>query len=248
MLLGAPREIRDRIYDYVFDCDSEDPVELHPVEWHAARRGDYRTRLLLPIGSGDLKLTDEALALLHVNHQISNEAACHLYGKRTFSGNSRDFLMFLRGIGQCRKLVRKVQIFEHSSNADDHATHLHDLISDLSTLGTLKLFRFVMVEDQYSYRSVYQSLIDRGVHKLGCELEVRNGGNRSFVRRGLSPDNPTRTVVRFSKHWTCAKDSLEWKGGELHCQTLAWLSPESLNWVPVPEPRIKLCNHIHEDL
>lgn len=24
-----------------------------------------------------------------------------------------------------------------------------------------------MVEDQYSYRSVYQSLIDRGVHKLG---------------------------------------------------------------------------------
>lgn len=123
---------------------------------------------LLPTGTVDSYPPDEVLALLHVNHQISIETACRFYGNRTFSGTLKDLSMFLQGSGQHRKLLRQVEIYSLGSNTEIYLTHLRDLLSDMSTPGALTSCRSRMAEDEYSYQSIYQSLSDNGIYKLGC--------------------------------------------------------------------------------
>lgn len=210
-LLGVPREVRDRIYDYHFQCDSEYPVQLL-LQAHPTGHMIY----LDPIGTFDSHPADKVLALLHVNHQISIEAACRFYGKRTFSGTPEDLSVFLRGIGQRRKLLRKVEIYSRTGNSEIYLTNLRDLLSDMSTLGALTLCQFRMAEDEHSYQSVYQSLIDSGIHKLGCELEVCN--QRSCLRLELPPNSATRTTVRFSPVGRAPR--ILWSGKEGSCTAL----------------------------
>ena len=71
-----PREIRDRIYDFVWDFGQ--PVG--PSGWSSK----YMPRSMQRSSPFDSVPIHAMLALLHVNHQISAEAAAAFCGQRKF--------------------------------------------------------------------------------------------------------------------------------------------------------------------
>ena len=53
------------------------------------------------------------LAILFVNHQISDEAAAYFYGKTMFDGGCRAVPAFIKGVGARRRdLIRNVAIMQ----------------------------------------------------------------------------------------------------------------------------------------
>ena len=104
---SLPLEIRDRIYDFVWDLGQMVSIS----GWSS----EYVPRSLRKIHPFDSNSADVTLALLHVNHQISAEAASTFYGKRTFCFAPNQLIPFLEGIVLRQYLIREIEVTESSS-------------------------------------------------------------------------------------------------------------------------------------
>lgn len=135
-----PREIRDKIYGYVFECDAVSPFvkftrnqrRKRLVFNYAVRRGQRFLPSYRP---------NDVLALLLVNRQLSTEAAPCFYGNTTFSGTLDNMCFFLEGIGhQRRNMVRTINLPPQLCSAGKAAhLRLYDLLITLQRLRTVQI-------------------------------------------------------------------------------------------------------------
>ncbi len=122
-----PREIRDYIYELIWESGQI----VSPSGW----RSDHLPFLSPKLHPFDSCSADATLALLHVNHQISAEAAPVFYGKRTFSSHPRDLASFLTGISLRRHLIKHIEL----SDFKDIPRGWFDLLRSLGGLRSLTI-------------------------------------------------------------------------------------------------------------
>ena len=130
-LLGLPRELRDRIYDFVYPYDN-----VH-LEWMFWPRREGVAIKHLRTHSGQTEKPRELLALLSVNHQISEEAARIFFGKLSFVGRDRILKVFSHYIRpDQRGLIRSVEVDVDS--LDHLPMPIDDLVGDLPNARVVK--------------------------------------------------------------------------------------------------------------
>jgi hypothetical protein len=157
-----PREIRDQIYRYVFECDAVSPCAKtsnnRPRKRLVFNRTVRRGQRFLPS-----YCPNDVLALLLVNRQISTEAALSFYGNTSFSGTLDDMYFFLKGIGpQRRNMVRTINLPPQLYSAEK-AAHLR-LYNLLLTLQSLRRVQISFSTPDMSI--VRKALLNTGVCRL----------------------------------------------------------------------------------
>ena len=75
---------------------------------------------------------DVALALLHVNRQVSAEAASVFYGKRTFCIEFSHLILFLQRISLRRHLIKDIQVSDFSSHDKQSCSQTFQLLRTLN--------------------------------------------------------------------------------------------------------------------
>ncbi|CAD6592422.1 MAG: hypothetical protein ASARMPREDX12_006079 [Alectoria sarmentosa] len=203
-----PLEIRNQIYSHVFDFDRIRPV----VE------GDFRKRLLfhsLPKlrPSEDVYLKNDAqhiLALLFVNHQISDEAASHFYGKTKFCGYWREVADFVNGIGARRRnLVRSVEISHPSWLAFDFKNN--DFFELLGGLANLRMVR--ITASVLDFTHLKNEFIQGRILELAGKVDI-SVYSSCCINKPSDSTPPVGQYYKDSYLWSCAKDTTQWTGGE----------------------------------
>ena len=200
-----PLEIRNRIYDYVWDLGQAMNVE--PKEPPIQLRGDRRpprSRRLCPFQN---MLHNTILALLFVSHQISAEAALTFYGKRTFRFSDPRLLgSFLMATPLHRQLIRDVSFH--------YLWAIHPAWELLRAWSSLLSFTLYIYNDP-SCRRPEQLDIHHLNDLMKCTLIFWQVTTTSRVKDGKVTDNIDR--VRFTNAWTCAKGETEWRVRGVHC-------------------------------
>ena len=200
-----PLEIRSEIYSHVFRYDS-----IMPLSYHTEKR-----LLLSPLpqrtdgfcGKFD---PQHILAILYVNHQISDEAVAHLYGKTTFRGEWGMITAFVKGIGARRRdIIRSVAISEPdllASPFDDG-----DTFELLRRLPSLRKFRVSTSVGDFT--QLQNELVRRGILELAgtVDITVRNTYGETTLS---SSTPPVRQMYLDTYVWRCARGTTQWTGGE----------------------------------
>lgn len=162
-----PREIRDIIYDHVFEIDAVTATAYHTFNW-------------IPTATESTQLAScrnpqVMLALLLVDHEIFREGARNFYGNRIFSIGSNIYphsaIHFLKGIGKQRlDLIRTVKysLTLWSDGHWDTSGQWHQNFWDHSRSQWRAIFRYL---------------------KLACSLQTLeiDLGHTALTRRGLTP-------------------------------------------------------------
>ena len=198
-----PREIRNEIYSNIFGCafymldvlSSGKFLTLNPhsQEWvHKYHLADPQI----------------VLALLSVNHQISDEVAPLFYGKQTLRTNWCDILPFLKGIGPRRRgLITSVHIFGWGyDEMRQDCRETFDLLDGITDLRTVR------IESGGLNLARYQSeLIEFGILKLAGKVDI--GVYNNFYKSRACGRHLEGCV------WSCTRGSTEWTHRELDPST-----------------------------
>jgi len=206
--LQLPREIRDRVYDFVFPGEAVLPVTI-----------SRKRRFLKPgppcwkdFSNAEEKTPDEILALFYVNHQISAEAKVCFYGRHTITGQPSDLLCFIQGIGLCRDLIRNIEI--HEACVFREFTYRRLMPQLLGKLSTLLHLRSVMVRmSETDFQSAQSRITEFGFGQLDQQVEITI---HSFCMRHIFFDDGGALKHHSTSYvtvitWTQAEGSLEWK-------------------------------------
>jgi len=161
-LLGIPRELRDRIYYFVYpnwhlfvDEDNDDGRE---EENTIARKCTAETLIFL--------VPPKLLALFSVNRQISGEAAKSFYGTHNFVGMRYIMKKFFGVIApHHRSLVSTVQILESS---DSPPQLIQDAIGNLENLQRL---RIELRDSRFVIKNLEERLMKLGVEGFMDRME-----------------------------------------------------------------------------
>lgn len=219
-----PREIRDRIYDFVWDLGQTVSPSLSLL------RGVYDFNNLP---------ADVVLALLRVNHQISSEAASTFYGKRKFYLSLNLLSPFLEGIALRRHLIKDVEVHDQYNFRFPFQTF--ELFQDMDALRS-----FTMTIKQEPFNIFQERLADSGIYKITDRTEIIVHSERKFAVtcREYGIFTHHMEFVALTNIWTCAKGEREWKSRGFHCMVegrmLNDLSMERANIFP-SQP----CHHDH---
>lgn len=225
-----PREIRDRIYDFVWDLGRD--VSL------SAPLRIPRKRKFLPF---DRFFAKTMLALLHVNHQISAEAAFTFYGKRVFCSRSKQLLPFLGSIGLRRYLIRDIEVLEAPDGSLRLPPQTFDILQTLSSLRS-----FTIKIRKTSFKTVQNHLVRIGVYKLTGRMDVNVHSERardiSYYELSGSKSIGLLERVIFTNTSTCAKGETEWRSEGFRCRVSGRVNKE-LIWVDQKNLSSQPCDH-----
>ena len=221
-----PREIRDQIYDHVFEVDEVTATTYHTFNWIPTF--NESTQL------ASCRNPQIMLAMLLVDRDILREGLLSFYGHRLFSIGSSVYphssLQFLKGIGRQRLgLLQNVefsvmfashrywdssgqwhQTFWHLPRSQWRATFQHlKLTYRLQTLkmdlGCTALTRRGLTPDEWT--ELETCLV--GI-KGKVNLFVRNGCKVSVGENPVECEGMTTEMASHSNFWTCKKEETEW--------------------------------------
>ena len=191
----------------------------------------------------DSNSADVTLALLHVNHQISAEAASTFYGKRKFYFGPNQLMPFLEGIVLRRHLIREIEVMESSSFDLRFHPQAFNLLRNLDRLRS-----FTMSINTEPFEYVHRHLVNAGIHRLTDRLEVTVHSERGIrlynKDHGILPHRSEYVVFRNS--WTCAKGEREFKSQGFHCRVSSRLNEE--NFWEYNNESSQPCGHDHHRL
>ena len=189
-LSKLPAEIRDQIYDLVFERDYGDYVILGESYYVDPWPGPAWT-------------PRHRMSLLRVNHQIAQEAESRFYNKIEIFGDIHYFDSFLQNIGaRRRRLITTIGV-RFLSLCDPHLeSRLFSLVETMQKLKVLSIS--VPCADRHEFEKRQRLLLETGLkHFLGkYDISVYD-----LVAREKHP------ARRFSTTdiWGCAKGGTDWK-------------------------------------
>lgn len=232
-----PREIRNRIYDFVWDLGK--PVA--PTGWsssympHSMRRSYPFDRV--PINA--------ILTLLHVNHQISAEAASTFYSQRKFYSAPNPLVPFLKGIALHRHLIKDIEVLQVPGFEMRFSTQIFNFLKTLDGLRS-----FTMRIDTDSFHRFQEHLIEAGMHKLMDRIVFTvHTEHTTFLDYTKADSYGTLMKERivFTNALTYAKGGKKWKIRGFHCrvisrQMVSCVIGAGLQPLHVPS---QPCNHDH---
>ena len=201
-----PLEVRNEIYSHVFDYD--------PITPYIGRNGKRLLFHRLRGHSDDFYAISDPksfLALLEVNHKISNEAAAYFYGNMIFRGKWPQITAFIKGIGTRRRdMIRTVEI-KHLALTDFQ----FDKDDTLELLGALPKLRTAHITTSVrDFRRLQNQLIQGGILEIAGKFDICVHNTYEGIIRSCAE----RTERRFrDEHfWSCAKNTTQWTGGNLN--------------------------------
>lgn len=111
--------------------------------------------------------TNVTLSLLHVNHQISAEAASIFYGKRTFNSSPERQIPFLEGIALRRHLIKDMEVLETPAFELRFPPQTFDFLQSLDGLRS-----FTMRIGTDPFQRLQEHLIEAGIYKFTDRMVV----------------------------------------------------------------------------
>ena len=229
--MTLPREIRDRVYDFVWD--------LKQTVWLSGWNPDYDPPSLRKIYPFPYVSANATLALLYVNHQISAEAMSVFYGKRKFCFRPDQLMPFLEGVALRRHLIKDIEVSEILSRQLPPQTFEY-----LRTLHGLRSFTVRM--DIESVKEVQEVLVNAGIYKLTDLMKVTLH-SRYGMHLGFREYDPLEYVI-FTNIWTCAKGEREWISRGFHCQAHSREMNNKVCSIEGNDVASQLCQHDHHRL
>ena len=206
-----PWEIRNEIYNYVFDNKSisivtykeitrkfwlVNPLPKRIEDFHGLSDSQKTYALLLAKHTQDchgLSDPQKTLALLLVNHQISDEAAAYFYHKMLFRGTWAALRPFIKGIGAHRRdMIKSVEITQTGSiiSIFKH-NEAFQLLSELPSLRNLRVaitgmefFRLVTIPEK--------GLSPQGLSNFTTSVEIRVFDSETSQEREVIAQNVRR--------------------------------------------------------
>lgn len=217
-----PLEVRNEIYSHVFGYDYIAPFSP-----------DTGKLLLLnpPPQSTDgfYRKSDpqQILAILCVNHQISDEAAAYFYGKTTFRGGQVAVNAFIKGVGARRRdMIRSVAISHRdllASPFDNGETF--ELLSRLPSLRKLRVSTSV-----HDFTQLQNELIRCGILKLAGTVDITV--YNTYGKTTLSNSAPPVEQMCLDRYvWRCARGTTQWTGGGCVRKTTAQFQWKNWHWL-----------------
>ena len=198
-----PFEVRNEIYSHVFDYD--------PITPYVGRNGKRLLFYRLRGHSHDFYAMSDPksfLALLEVNHEISNEAAAYFYGNMIFRGKWHQITAFIKGIGARRRdMIRTVEIKHPASTGfqfdkDDTL----ELLGALPKLRTARITAYVP-----DFTRLQNQLIQGGILEIAGKFDICVHN----ICEGIILSCAERRH-RDEYFWSCAKDTTQWTGGNVN--------------------------------
>ena len=225
--ITLPREIRDMVYHFVWD---------HAPPNGATSLSPDRTPFRRHIYPFDRFPIDVTLALLHVNRQISAEAALIFYGKRTFYFDPKDVIPFLRRFPHRLDLIKDIEVTEGSF----FFLRLYSKIfAVLPTLGGPKSFAIslnLFLTINRPFERVLERLATVGIHNVTDRMNV---SVRFVGRMRQDSTEDCQTAIKLTETWTCAKGERHWKKLGLQCRAYQ----RGMQLVYHEHPLGQLCDH-----
>lgn len=195
--IELPREIRDRVYDFVYDFNKV--LLVKSLRKYLIIRSSFRDKYP--------KVTpDEFLALLHVNRQISEEAQLSLYGKHTFEGQPSDLCHFLEGPGLRRFMTRRIEVGEVLFfSSDSYNEFFTELFVILSTLSHLRFVKVNMLAKDTE--TALSKLNKYGISQVNRSIEI----TMHIKRRCYRAETSLLGWYYVVDVWTLPSGKTEWK-------------------------------------
>lgn len=225
-LKKLPREIRDQIYDYVFEVDHVTATTYHMFKW-------------IPTLTESMQLAScrdpqIMLALLLTDHEILREGLLSFYGHRTFSIGSSVYphssVQFLKGIG--RQRLDLIRIVEYSVRLANHrywdsSGQLHQTFWHLPRSQWRATFQYLNLACRLQTLKIdlgFTALTRRGLTpnewaeletclvgiKGKVDLSVCNGCEVSVRENPVECEGMTTEMASHKNYWTCKKGEIEW--------------------------------------
>ena len=226
--IDLPLEMRDLVYDYVFEGISVDVYEAH-----SGRRTRPKKRLAFNQTKQPGKHFPpsyhprDVLALLLVSSQISKEAGLRFYGNKTFAGTLAIMYSFLRGIGSRRlNIIRTIELISQLAINEIHEPfRLYDL------LGTLQNLQKVYITvSKPENRYAIMDLTYLGINDLIGLVDIVI--NNTYEGDVIDPEinNGSPFVLTNESRWTCPKGEAVLKLEKSEQHILACYSYEHKFW------------------
>ena len=204
--ITLPREIRDIVYQFVWDLDpANGPKSASPCRIH----------FLCKLCPSHRFPADITLALLHVNRQISAEAALVVFGKRTFCLDIKGVIPFLRGFSHRLDLIKNIEVEETSLNFLRTYGKTFTVLSAAGGPQSLTLSIDTLGARKRPFERALERLATLGIHHITDRMNVtvRFVGR---IRLGYSEGFPS--AIEFTDTWTYAQGERQWMKRGLHCR------------------------------
>ena len=220
-----PLEVRNEIYSHVFGYDSimlsSSDTGKHLLLFPSPQKTDGF------YGKSD---PQRILAILYVNHQISNEAAAYFYGKTTFRiGEWGAVTAFIKGIGARRRdMVKSVTISYPNLLAlrvDNGETF--ELLSRLPGLRKVRVSTSVQ-----NFTQLQNDLTRGGILEFAGEVEIAVYNTHGDTK--VINSTPCVKQLYNDKYvWRCARGTTQWTGGERIRKITAQFQWENGRWLSI---------------
>lgn len=129
-----PLEIRNEIYSHIFKCDYISMIESARKRWLLVPQSKPRN------GFYNVSYPQATLALLCVDHQISDKAATYFYANTRFEGEWSQIAAFVKGIAARRRdMIRSLEISHPYPTA--FGSEGAEVLELLSVLANLRIVR-----------------------------------------------------------------------------------------------------------
>ena len=200
-LTQLPREVRERIYDFVFHWEKVVP-----------KITTTKRKTLGPETSswGAAKDPNEILALLLVNHQISAEYKMNFYSHHTITGQPSDLISFLKGIGTRHGLVRAVEVQEAEIFTETlYKQSMPLLVRTLSELSSLRSIKLKM--SKVTFEAAQLQLRQYGITQVGKRVTITIHNTSSVLRRDPSVSRYEQSFDRRIDMWTRPAGEEDWQ-------------------------------------
>ena len=257
-IIELPREIRDKIYEMVFECESISPdgpcvkpgSPQPKGQFGDVKKGFY-VREYLCRGKMPLQhaYTEELLALLLVSRQISVEAKPIFYSNTMFTGyllNPTPFFSFIRGSGDEDRMnmIRTIELGPYFSCIGRKWLISENDRSRLGSLQTLKGLRNLKFWTcKGPLEEVERSLELGGIHTLfghlsvSIELIIDESRDQAivFMTTRQLIESSRRTIVRDSYISTRSSGMTNWNRVHTGQKVLWKWDEESKQLKPGPD-------------
>ena len=210
-LLNLPLEIRDRIYDFVFEGKKVRPITLDKgIKKHIL----LGNQVTLWTWARAPRTPNDVLALLFVNHQISDEVMSNFYGSHIIMGTRKHLGIFVDGIGNRRDRIRSVELTEVPESPDaaegewqwqwrGHGDRLLDNLMRMPLLQTVRIHT--------ACREIMEAegnVKELGFHRLDKSIDIVHINVSS--QDGVDIHTHKCFHINAINIWKKAKDSSEW--------------------------------------
>ena len=200
-LTTLPLELRNEIYSHVFNYEDIVVNDRHLLLYKTSNLYDHDFFTKFD--------PQRILALLYINHQVSDEAAAYFYAKTNFCGQWPEIASFVKGIGARRRdLIRSVHISQPSGIK---SLFNGDIIVELLS-GLPNLRKVCILTSGSDFTPLQNELVQGGISKTAEKWDTEIHNLRFGTKRC---DSPTIFQGYTDKYvWRYVRVSAQWTGGE----------------------------------